>query len=368
MSDILKTEEFLVNMGPQHPATHGVLRLLLTLNGEIVVRSVPHVGYLHRSTEKILENREYIQVIPYLDRMDYLAAMCNELPYVLAMEKLMNIEVPERAQTIRVIIFELNRIVSHVMWWGNFGLELGAFTPMLYGFREREEGLNLFESISGQRLTYNYMRIGGVARDLPEDFPQKAKNFLKIVKEKLKDYDDLITNNVIFQQRTKNIGIITPELAINYGLSGPMLRGSGIKWDVRKGDPYCGYEHYDFEIPAGEKGDVFDRYMVRYNEIIQSSRIVEQALEKLKAGDIMAKIPKKIAPPKGEIYFRVESPRGELGVYIVSDGGTKPYRFKVRAPSFCNLSISEEVMKNCFMADLPAIIGSIDFILGDVDR
>jgi len=368
MSDILKTEEFLVNMGPQHPATHGVLRLLLTLNGEIVVRAVPHVGYLHRSTEKILENREYIQVIPYLDRMDYLAAMCNELPYVLAMEKLMNIEVPERAQTIRVIIFELNRIVSHVMWWGNFGLELGAFTPMLYAFREREEGLNLFEYISGQRLTYNYLRIGGVARDLPEDFPQKTKNFLKIVKEKLKDYDDLLTGNVIFQQRTKNIGIIPPELAISYALSGPMLRGSGVKWDVRKGDPYCGYEHYDFEIPAGEKGDVFDRYMVRYNEIIQSSRIVEQALEKLKAGDIMAKIPKKIAPPKGEIYVRVESPRGELGVYIVSDGGTKPYRFKVRAPSFCNLSIAEAVMKDCFMADLPAIIGSIDFILGDVDR
>ena len=367
MSEILKTEEFLMNMGPQHPATHGVLRLVLTMNGEVVVKAIPHVGYLHRSTEKILENREYIQIIPYLDRMDYLAAMCNELPYVLAIEKLMEIDVPERAQTIRIIVFELNRIVSHVMWWGNFGLELGAFTPMLYGFREREEGLNLFEYISGQRMTYNYMRIGGVARDLPDDFSERTKNYLKIIKEKLKDYDGLLTENIIFQQRTKNIGIIPRETAINYALSGPMLRGSGVKWDIRKGEPYCSYENYDFEIPTGETGDVFDRYMVRYNEIIQSTRIVEQALEKLKPGEFQAKVPKKITP-KGEIYFRVETPRGEMGIYLVSNGTSKPYRFKVRAASFCNLSIAEEVMKECYMADLPAIIGSIDFILGDVDR
>ena len=366
--DLLKTEDFLLNMGPQHPSTHGVLRLVLTLNGEVVERAVPHIGYLHRSTEKIVENRDYIQVVPFLDRLDYLSAMYCELPYVLAVEKLMDIEVPERANLIRVIVCEINRILSHLVWWGSFGLDLGAFTPMLFCFREREEGLNLFEEISGQRLTYNYMKIGGVARDFPEDFPQKITDYIKIIREKLHDYDEILSGNVIFQKRVKDIGIITPEMAINFGLSGPMLRGSGINHDIRKAEPYCGYETFDFEVPLGKKGDAFDRYVIRLEEMRQSTRIIEQALERLKPGPIRAKTKKKIVPPKGELYFRVEAPRGEMGIFLVSDGTGNPYRLKLRAPSFCNLSITETIVKDCYMADIPAIVGSIDIVLGDVDR
>ncbi len=366
--DLLKTDEFLLNMGPQHPSTHGVLRLVLTMNGEVVERAVPHIGYLHRSTEKIVENREYIQIIPFLDRLDYLSSMYCELPCVLAVEKLMGIEVPPRAQTIRVMVCEINRILSHLVWWGSFGLDLGAFTPMLFCFREREEGLNLFEELSGQRLTYNYMRTGGVARDLPEGFEKKVRDYMKIIREKLDDYDELLTGNVIFQNRTKGIGIIPPEMAINFGLSGPMLRGSGIAHDIRKVEPYCGYENYEFDIPVGSAWDAFDRYLVRFEEMKQSAKIVEQALERLDKGPVMAKVPKKIAPPKGEIYFRVEAPRGELGIYLVSDGSSKPYRMKVRTPSFCNLSITETILKDCYMADIPAVVGSIDIVLGDVDR
>lgn len=366
--DSYRTEDFLLNMGPQHPSTHGVLRIVLTMNGERVERAVPHIGYLHRSTEKILENREYIQVYPFLDRLDYLSSMYCELPYVLGMEKLMEIEVPERAKLIRVIVCEINRILSHLVWWGSFGLDLGAFTPMLFAFREREGGLNIFEEISGQRLTYNYMRIGGVARDFPDGITEKIKSFIKMIREKLVDYDEILTGNVIFQHRTKNVGFITKEQAVNYGLSGPMLRGSGIKYDIRKAEPYSGYETFDFEIPTGKTGDCLDRYMVRCREMRESAKIIEQALERLKPGEIKGKVPKKLAPPKGEIYFRVEAPRGEMGVYIVSDGSTKPYRFKLRTPSFCNLSITEEVLQDCYMADIPAIVGSIDIVLGDVDR
>lgn len=366
----IRTEEFLVNMGPQHPATHGVLRLILKLDGEQVVSVEPDIGFLHRNFEKIAENRTYPQVIPFTDRLDYVASMSANFGYCLAVEKLMKVEVPRRAQILRVIMAELQRIASHLVFYGTFALDIGAVTPFLYAFRERERILDLFEMVCGARLTYNYFRIGGVSRDLPEGFVDRTKEFLNYFKPKLKEYDDLLSFNVIFLERTKKIGILLKEKAIDYACSGPVLRGSGIKWDLRVDEPYSIYSEFEFDVPTGKTGDSFDRYYVRLLEMRESCKIIEQALLLLSPGEIVAKIPRVIKPPAGEVFVRTEAPRGELGFYIVSDGSTKPYRVKVRSSCFVNLSSFPEMVngRGYLVADLMPILGSIDIVLGEVDR
>lgn len=362
------TQDYFVNMGPQHPSTHGVLRLVLQLDGEVVLSAVPHIGYLHRGIEKIAENRTYIQFIPFTDRLDYVTSMSNNLAYCLAVEKLLNITPPPRAEYIRVIMAELNRIASHLVWFGCMGLETGAFTPFLYAFREREVILDLFELVCGQRLTYNYVRIGGAKADLPEGFVKKTREFVKDFKHKVDDYDTLLSGNIIFLNRLKGVGILSKDMAISYGCTGPVLRGSGVKYDVRKDDPYSVYREFEFDIPTGESGDTMDRYKVRIEEMRQSASIVEQALIKLPDSEIMAKVPKVIKPPEGELYSRIESSRGELGFFIVSDGSPKPYRLKIRSPAFSNLSVIGDIIKGCKIADVVVIIGSIDIVLGEIDR
>lgn len=371
--DYLNTQEILVNVGPQHPSTHGVLRLLVKTDGEWVTETIPHIGYLHRCAEKIAEFLDYPQYIPYTDRMDYLAAINNNLCYCLAVEKLAGIEVPPRATYLRVIGAELNRIASHLLSYGTFGMETGAFTPFFYGFREREFILSIFEKWFGARLTCNLCRIGGVMADITPEIAADIREFIKTMRAVWDDYNTLLSFNEIFIQRTANVGVIPAELAIDYGLTGPCLRGSGVKWDLRKNNPYCDYDKFDFEIPIGEGkmgtvGDSWDRYWVRMREIIESTKIIEQAVEGLPEGPIQAKLPRVLKLPAGEVYVRCENPRGELGFYLVSKGGTKPYRLKVRAPSFCNLSITSAICKDCLLADVIVIVGSIDIVLGEVDR
>ena len=371
----LKTDRMILNMGPQHPSTHGVLRLELVVDGEIIVDVIPHIGYLHRCFEKHAEHmNNYQQVIPYTDRMDYVAAMNNELAYVLAVEKLMGLEVPERVQYIRVIMAELNRIASHLLAIGTYGLDIGTFTPFLWCFREREKILDMFEITCGARLLYNYIWIGGLSHDLPPEFGKKLKDFLKTFPKALKEINELLTYNKIFIDRTANVGVLPPDVAINYGCSGPMLRGSGVKFDLRKNEPYLVYDRFEFEVPVGKGemgtvGDCWDRYYVRIREMEESLKIIEQAWEQLPPGDVRSAIPKKVRPPEGEIYFRTENPRGELGFYIISDGHTStPFRVKARAPSFVNLSVLPEISKGYMVADLIAILGSVDIVLGEVDR
>ncbi len=371
----LKTDTMILNMGPQHPSTHGVLRLELVVDGEIIVDVIPHIGYLHRCFEKHAEQMtNYQQVIPYTDRMDYVAAMGNELAYVLAVEKLMGLEVPERVQYIRVIMAELQRIASHLLAIGTYGLDLGAFTPFLWCFREREKILDMFEITCGARLLYNYIWIGGVSHDLPSEFGKKLKDFLKTFPKALKEINDLLTFNKIFIDRTANVGVLPADVAINYGCSGPMLRGSGVKFDLRKNEPYLVYDRFEFDIPVGEGkmgtvGDCWDRYYVRVREMEESLKIIEQAWEQIPSGDVHAAIPKKVRPPQGEVYFRTENPRGEIGFYIISDGhSSSPFRVKARAPSFVNLSVLPEISRGYMIADLVAILGSVDIVLGEVDR
>jgi NADH-quinone oxidoreductase subunit D len=369
----LRTEEMLINMGPQHPSTHGVLRVMLRTDGELILEATPHIGYLHRCAEKIGENVQYHQFVPYTDRFDYLAAMNNNLAYAMAVEKLAGIEAPKRAQYIRVIVAELNRIASHLVMFGTYGLDMGAFTPFIYGFRERELILDLFEAACGARLTYSYVTIGGVREDLPEGWVRKAGEFLDYFQPKIKEYNDLLSYNQIFIKRTANVGVIPADRAIAYGLSGPVLRGSGVKWDLRKATPDLVYDQLEFDICVGEGrmgqvGDSWDRYFVRILEMVQSARIVRQALAKLPSGDYRAKVPRLLKPPPGEVYYETENPRGQLGFYIVSDGSPVPYRLKARGPSFCNLSILNEVAKDCLLGDIPAILGSIDVVMGEVDR
>ncbi len=371
----LKTDTMILNMGPQHPSTHGVLRLELVVDGEIIVDVIPHIGYLHRCFEKHAEQMtNYQQVIPYADRMDYVAAMGNELAYVLAVEKLMGLEVPERVQYIRVIMAELQRIASHLLAIGTYGLDLGAFTPFLWCFREREKILDMFEITCGARLLYNYIWIGGVSHDLPSEFGKKLKDFLKTFPKALKEINDLLTFNKIFIDRTANVGVLPADVAINYGCSGPMLRGSGVKFDLRKNEPYLVYDRFEFDIPVGEGkmgtvGDCWDRYYVRVREMEESLKIIEQAWEQIPPGDVHAAIPKKVRPPQGEVYFRTENPRGEIGFYIISDGhSSSPFRVKARAPSFVNLSVLPEISRGYMIADLVAILGSVDIVLGEVDR
>jgi NADH-quinone oxidoreductase subunit D len=366
----ISDNEMLLNMGPQHPSTHGVLRIALKMDGEVVTGAVPDLGYLHRGVEKLAENRTYPQFIILTDRDDYVCAMLNNWVYCLAVEKLLKVEIPARAQYIRVIVGELNRIASHLLFIGTFGIDVGAFTPFLYAFgREREMILDLFEQICGARITYNYIRIGGVMADIPDGWVEKAGAFVVHMKEALKEYDDLLSYNPIFMDRTQGIGRLSKEMALSYGITGPNLRASGVALDLRKQDPYGIYSQFDFDVPVGKNGDCWDRYMVRRWEIEQSCRIVEQALAKLPTGDILGKVPKaNLRPPAGESYAQIEGARGWLGVYLISKGETSPYRLHIRAPSFINLSGLPEILKGWKIADVVAILGSIDIVLGEVDR
>ncbi len=370
----LRTEEMIVNMGPQHPSTHGVLRLEVVLDGEIVTDVIPHLGYLHRCFEKHCEHMtSYQQVIPYVDRMDYVASMTNEMAFVVAAEKMLKIEVCDRVHYIRIIMAELQRIASHLIAIGTFGIDMGAFTPFLYYFRDREKILELFEMTCGARLLYNYMWIGGLSHDLPPQFIDKTKEFIVGFKKTLQEVNDLLNYNEIFIKRTANVGILPKDLAINYACSGPMLRGSGVNWDLRRDDPYTLYDKFEWDVVVGKGemgtvGDVWDRNMVRQREMWESLRIIEQAIASLPEGDVSKAIPKRIRPVPGDAYGRVEGPRGELGFYIVAEDSVTPYRIKARAPAFVNLGVITEISKGATLADLVAIIGSIDIVLGEVDR
>jgi NADH-quinone oxidoreductase subunit D len=368
----LETQDLLLNMGPQHPSTHGVLRLVIRTDGEMVSECTPVVGYLHRCAEKIGESLRYEQYVPYTDRMDYLSSMSDNLGFCLAVEKLMTVEIPPRAQVIRVIMAELNRIASHLLAFGTYGLDIGAFTPFLYAFREREMILNMFEYASGARLTYNYVKVGGVMKDVDKKFAEMVFNFLNQFDARLKDYNELLSDNQIFRTRTVGLGIISPQSAVDWGLTGPNLRASGVNYDVRKALPYSGYEKYDFKVILGDTstgplGDCWNRYWVRILEMTESCKIVRQAMEGLPAGKFAADL-RKIKPAVGEAYTVIENPRGELGFFIQSDGSEIPTRVRVRAPSFVNLAIMSEVGKNNLIADLIAILGSIDIVLGEIDR
>jgi NADH-quinone oxidoreductase subunit D len=370
----IRTDEMIINMGPQHPSTHGVLRLEIVVDGEIVTDVIPHIGYLHRCFEKHCEHMtNYQQVIPYADRMDYLASMNNDLGYALAVERLMKIEVPARVEYIRVIMAELQRIASHLIAIGTFGIDMGAFTPFLWCFRDRERILDLFEMTCGARLLYNYIWVGGVSHDLPPGFVEKAKDFCSYFKPKIKELNNVLSYNEIFIKRTAKVGVLPKDVAINYACSGPMLRGSGVDWDLRRDDPYSVYDKFEWQVQTGkgEKGtvgDCWDRYMVRVREMEESVKIIEQALAGIPEGNVQSAIPKRIRPEAGEIYVRTESPRGELGFYLISDGTGSPYRVKARAPAFVNLSVMPEICRGAMLGDLVAIVGSVDIVLGEVDR
>jgi len=366
---VIKTEPFIINIGPQHPSTHGVFRLRITLDGEVVVDVEPIIGYLHRGIEKMGENRTYTQVIPLTDRLDYLASMTNNFAYVLAVEKLAGIEVPERAEYLRIIMAETMRISSHLMAVGFFLNDLGAMmTPVLYMWREREKLLDLYEMVCGQRLTYNYMRIGGVSHDVPEEFLPALKKFVAEMPRFIDEYDQLLAQNEILLARCKGVGILPRDTAINIAASGPVLRASGVKWDLRKADPYSIYDRFDFEIPVGTVGDNYDRYWVRMREMRQSVRILEQAIAQLPAGEVRAKVPHLLRPPVGEVYGHIESPRGELGFYLVSDNSIAPYRFRIRPPTLINLTALKDMVIGWKVADLIITFGSIDVVLGEIDR
>ena len=386
-------ERLTLNMGPSHPSTHGVLRIVLELDGEVITKATPHIGYLHRGDEKIAENMQYNQFVPYTDRLDYLAPIANNVAYALAVEKLIGWELPPRGKAIRVICCELARISSHLMGVGCMAMDLGATTVFLYTFYEREKIYNLFELLTGARFTTNYTRVGGQTRDLPEPFIPQLREFLTGFKPVVEQVDKLLTRNRIFIDRCKDVGVISKEDAIAYALSGPNLRGSGIEHDLRRKHPYLDYQEYDFEIPIGTVGDAFDRYLVRMEEMRQSERILEQVLEKLPFGPVNYVDPKQTLPPKvevltkmeelihhfilvtegvdapvGEVYFAAENPKGELGFYISSKGGGVPYRLKIRAPSFVNLSILAKVLPGHMISDVVCVLGSFDFVMGECDR
>ena len=365
----LKTDQLFINLGPQHPSTHGVLRIGLTIEGEVIVKAVPDIGYLHRGTEKLAEVRNYHHCVVLTDRWDYVAAMPNNLVFCLAAEKLMGVKATPRADALRVIMCEMNRIASHLLFFGTYGIDLGAYTPFLYAFREREMVLDLFEMLCGARLTYNYIRLGGVMVDVSPDWLKRTTEFVEYFKPRLDEYDTLLTYNPIFMARTQGVGIVTATEAVDWALSGPNLRGSGVNHDVRKSDPYSGYENYEFDIPLGKTGSCWDRYFCRVSEMRQSLRIIEQAIAKLPAGPFMApgvaKIPK---PAPGEAYAHVEGARGDLGIYIASDGGISPYRMHVHAPSFINLAMLQDKLVGMKISDVIALLGSIDIVLGEVDR
>jgi NADH-quinone oxidoreductase subunit D len=389
----IRRDTMTINMGPQHPSTHGVLRLILTLDGETIVKAIPEIGYLHTGIEKTAESKSYFKSLVLTDRMDYLAPLCNNLGYSLAVEKLLGIEVPERALYARVILAELQRIASHLVWLGSSALDLGAQSVFLYCFREREIILDIFELCSGVRMMTSYIMPGGLQADLPPQFLDQVRAFLALFPARLREYHDLLTNNRLWLDRTRGIAVLSATDAIKFGCTGATIRGSGVAYDVRKFFPYSGYERFEFEIPVGTNGDVYDRYLVRMLEMEQSLRIIEQAAEKLPEGPWQVEDHKIVAPPKyeissnmealihhfklytegyrppaGEVYLRTESPKGELGYYLVSDGGPRPYRMHVRAPSFANLQALPTMIQGMLIADVVAAIGSIDIVLGEVDR
>jgi NADH-quinone oxidoreductase subunit D len=366
--------EMELSFGPQHPATHGVLKVLLKVDGERIIEAKPVIGYLHRGTEKLFENMDYPQCIPHTDRMDYIAAATNNLGFVETVEKLLGItgQIPKRAQIIRVMLSELQRISSHLLWLATHAIDLGAMTPFFYTFRERETILDLFEEYCGARLTLNCMRIGGLPDDVTPGWTERVEEFASTFPAAINEYEDLLTNNRIWKRRTVGIGVLSPENAIDWGVTGPPLRGSGVEWDLRRALPYECYPELDFEIPIGINGDTYDRYLVRMEEMRQSTRILEQCIPMLAAtpaGDIKARISKVIRPPEGEVYHSVESPKGELGYYIVADGKTtSAWRCRVRPPSFINLQALPDMARGHLISDLVALIGTIDIVLGEVDR
>ena len=365
----VKTEPFAVNIGPQHPSTHGVFRMRLTLDGEVVVDMEPVFGYLHRGVEKLAEGRTYKQNIPLTDRLDYVSSMTNNLAYVLAVEKLAGITVPERAEHLRVIIAELQRIANHLIGVGAFLNDCGAFmTPFLYMFREREKIYDLFDMVCGQRLTYNYMRFGGMSQDIPDEFLPALDIFIKNMPRFIDEYERLISKNEILLVRTKGVGILSKEDAVNMSAAGPVLRASGVSWDIRKADTYSIYDRFEFDIPTGSVGDCYDRYWVRMQEMRQSVRIIEQAIAQLPAGPVLTPVPLRLRPPAGEVYGRIEAPKGELGFYLVSDNSSHPYRFHVRPTSLINLTKLRDMTIGWKLADVIATLGSIDICLAEVDR
>ena len=364
----LDSTELVLNMGPQHPSTHGVLRVILKLDGEKVLGTDCVIGYLHRGVEKIAENRTYAQFNPYVDRMDYVAAVPYGVGYCLAVEKLLNVEAPPRAQAIRVIITELNRIASHLVWLGTHALDIGAITPVFYCLREREEALKIIENYCGARLTTHAFRIGGLQYETYDGFERECEAFCDWFAPKVDEYEELLSNNRIWLGRLRNVGVLNADECKEYGVTGPVLRASGVKWDLRKAQPYSGYDKYDFEIPTRQSGDTYDRYMVRMQEMRQSARIIRQAVASIPEGPIMAKVGKVIKPPVGEAYVSVEAAKGELGYYVVSDGSTQPYRVRVRPPSFVNLQALDRMVRGGLIADVVAIIGTLDIVLGEVDR
>ncbi|MFB3095890.1 MAG: NADH-quinone oxidoreductase subunit D [Candidatus Acidiferrales bacterium] len=365
---ILGADEVILNMGPQHPSTHGVLRVKLKLDGEKVISSECIIGYLHRGVEKIGENRTYAQFAPYVDRTDYVAAVSTGLGYCEAVEKLLGAEAPPRARWVRTILTELQRIASHLLWLGTHALDIGAMTPVFYCFREREEILKIFEKYCGARLTTHAFRIGGLLYETYDGFEEDVKKFCHDFLNRVDEYEELLTENRIWIQRTRGVGILTADDAIAMGASGPVLRGSGVKWDIRRAFPYAAYDQFEFDIPVGENGDTYDRYLVRMQEMRQSHRIVLQAIDSIPSGPIAARIGKVLKPPPGEVYHSIEAPKGELGYYIVSDGSTQPYRLRIRPPSFVNLQVLDQMIRGLLIADVVAVIGTLDIVLGEVDR
>lgn len=360
--------DVMLNMGPQHPSTHGVFRMLLRLDGEVILDAEPHIGYLHRGSEKLSEGEQYHQVVTLFDRMDYISNFNNEWVFCRAVENLMGVEIPDRAEYIRVILGELNRVASHLLFLGTFGLDAGAMTPVMFSFRAREKIQALFEAVSGARMMHNYLHIGGLKEDVPENFHTLMVDVLNEIKSDVEECDRLLSFNEVFVARTKDIGSIDLETALDYGWTGPCLRACGLEYDVRRSEPYSIYERFDFDIPVGKHGDCWDRYFVRVLEMYESLKIIEKALKEMPSGPVMALGRRLIRPPNGDVYVRAENPRGEIGVYLVSDGTDKPYRIKVRPPSFCNLSALRHLVKNSYVADAVVILGSLDIVLGEVDR
>jgi NADH-quinone oxidoreductase subunit D len=365
----LKTQPIILNMGPQHPSTHGVFRMRVTLDGEVVVDLEPIFGYLHRGIEKLAEGRTYTQIIPLTDRLDYVASMTNNLAYVLAVEKLAGIKVPERAEYLRVIMAEMMRISSHLMGVGFMLNDMGAMmTPVLYMWREREKIVDLFEMVCGQRLLYNYMRIGGVSHDVPEEFLPALRKFISEMPKYIDEYNQLLAENEILLARCKGVGVLTKDLAIDIGASGPVLRASGVKWDLRRAAPYSIYDRFDFDIPVATAGDCYDRYWIKILEIRQSLKILEQAIGQLPDGEIRADVPALLRPPAGEVYMSIEAPKGELGFYLVSDNSIAPYRMHIRPPELINLTALKDMVLGWKIADLILTFGSIDICMGEIDR
>jgi NADH-quinone oxidoreductase subunit D len=363
-----QTEEMILNVGPQHPATHGVFRLLATIDGEILTNAEPVIGYMHRGYEKLVEARDYRQITNLVSRMDWLSGINNELPLALAIEELMDVEVPPRAQYLRVILCEMNRILNHLMFFASFGAELGAITPTFYAFREREDIQFVMESVTGGRMHFGFFRPGGLKEDVPKGFYAGALAAVRQVIARLPDYENLLIGNEIFKGRTIGVGVLDRATALNYGVTGPIARGSGLDMDVRKDEPYLVYDDFDFKVHTGSNGDCFDRFWVLVHEVVESAKIVEQAIEGVPSGAIMGKVPRVVQAPEGEVYVRTENPLGELGFYLVSDGGNKPYRMKIRTPSYNNVSVLPAVLKGTLVADMIAILGSFFFVLGDIDR